>query len=149
MPSPSFRIDPQTGRYLRADAAPSLETAVELAPGELAEIADDGRLQGVLTRARFLAAHRDESGAEGDLIKALWALNEVDGALAIRWRSQAGYERFAATIEAAWKASGESAFLHFVSTEAKPVRWSDGIDPADERYRPAPPRCRFQEGCSA
>jgi hypothetical protein len=136
MPNVNYELDPATGRYLRHDAQdPALAGDIVLAPGELAEIADDGRLQGILTRARFLAAHSDDPTAEGDLIRSLWSLHEVAGALEIRWRSLAGFHRFAATVEAAWKAVGEQAFIHYISTEPEPICWSEGLDPSDERYR--------------
>jgi len=90
----------------------------------------------VAPTCRFLAANRDEPGAEGDLIKGLWSLREIDGVLVIRWRLQAGFERFAATVVAAWKASGGEAAIHFVSTEPEPVLWSEGVDPKDDRYLP-------------
>jgi len=132
-----FALDPATGRYLRHNAKdPALAGDIVLAPGELAEIADGGRLQGVLTRARFLAAHGEDPAAEGDLIKSLWSLREVDGTMVIRWRSLAAFHRFAATVEAAWKATGEQNFIHFVSTEPEPICWSEGVDPMDDRYLP-------------
>lgn len=139
MANVTYALDRATGRTIRNDAQdPALAGDIVLAPGELAEIADDGRLQGILTRARFLAAHSDDPTAEGDLIRALWSLYEVGGALLIRWRSLAGFHRFAATVEAAWKAIGEPAFIHYVSTDPEPVCWSDGLDPSDARYRRKP-----------
>lgn len=130
-----YDLDAATGRYMRRGAMePPTAVDMALAPGQLADIADEGRLQGILTRARFLATHTGDPRAESDLIKSLWWLHEEDGVLLVRWRSSAGFHRFAATVEAAWKAVGRSAFIHYLGTELEPLCWSEGVDPLDDRY---------------
>lgn len=128
--------DQATGRPIRHDAVePKIGGDLVLEPGQLAEIAEGGHLQGILTRARFLAAKTIEPTAEADLVCALWWLNEEDGVLLVRWRALEGWKRFAIMVEAAWKAVGHSAFIHYVSTDPEPVCWSEGVDARDEKYR--------------
>jgi hypothetical protein len=130
-----YDLDAATGRYIRRNLPqPALAQDMVLEPGQLAEIADEGRLQGILTRARFLAAKTIGPEAENELVQSLWWLHEEDGVLLARWRTMAGFQRFAATVEAAWKAVGRSAFVHYFSTELEPLCWSDGVDPFEQRY---------------
>ncbi|MBL8688340.1 MAG: hypothetical protein JNL04_04545 [Rhodospirillaceae bacterium] len=136
MPNVNYALDRETGRYIRDDIVePKVGGDVVLAPGQLAEIADGGRLQGVLTRARFLAAKTIDPTAEADLIRALWSLHEEGDVLLARWRSLEGFKRFANAIESAWNAVGHSAFIHFLSTDPEPICWSEGVDASDEKYR--------------
>jgi hypothetical protein len=135
MTSMNYDLDAATGRYIRRNLPePPLAKDMVLEPGQLAEIADEGRLQGILTRARFMAAKTIGPAAENELVQSLWWLHEENGVLLVRWRSMAGFHRFAAIVEAAWKAVGHSAFIHYFSTEQEPLCWSDGVDPFDQRY---------------
>lgn len=136
MPNLNYALDRETGRYIRDDAVdPAIAGDLVLAPGQLADIADGGRLQGILTRARLIASKDPDPIAEADLVRALWSLHEEGDVLLVRWRSIAGFHRFAPMVEAAWKDVGHSAFIHFASTDPEPICWSDGVDAREERYR--------------
>ncbi len=136
MPNVNYALDRETWRFVRDDVVePRIEGDMVLAPGQLAEIADGGHLQGVLTRARYLAAKTVDPVAEADLVRDLWSLHDVDDVLVVRWRTLAGFKRFANVVEAAWKAVGNTSFVHFLSTDPEPICWSDGVDVSDERYR--------------
>lgn len=100
----------------------------------LADIADDARLQGILSAARTMAAARSGSTGDVDLLAALRSLHEVGGVLLIRWRSLAGFHRFASIVEAAWKAVGEWDLVHYFTGEPEQLPWANGGDPFDTRY---------------
>lgn len=136
MPDVSYALDRETGRFIRDDIVePAIGGDIVLAPGQLTEIADGGRLQGILTRARYLAAKTIDPVAEADLIRELWSLHEEGDVLLVRWRSFAGFQRFSSVVESAWRAVGHSAFIHFLSTDPEPICWSEGVDAMDTKYR--------------
>ena len=139
-PNVNYALDRETGRFIRDEIVePQPGSEVEgdlvLAPGQLAEIAEGGHLEGVLTRARFLAAKTIDPVAEAGLVRALWSLHDVDDVLVVRWRSLDGFKRFANVVESAWKAVGKTAFVHFLSTDPEPICWSDGVEAFDAKYR--------------
>jgi len=127
---PDYQVDATSRRVVRRDAATDIPTAdLVFEPGELADIADGGRLQDVLSVARRLAAERQGPDGERALLGALWSLREKDGVLLIRWVTLAGFRAFSRIVEEAWRIHREWAFVHFVSTETHPVCWCEGLDP--------------------
>jgi hypothetical protein len=130
-----YAFDPASERYVRQDVSdPKLAGDIVLEPGQLAEIADGGPLQGILTQARKLAFDRFGPAGEAELIGSLWWLHREGSVLLIRWRSAAGFHRFAGLVESAWKAAGEQGFVHYLSTEDEPICWSNGLDGRDRRF---------------
>jgi hypothetical protein len=130
---PDYQLDATSRRVIRRDAAAEMPTAdLVFEPGELADIADGGRLQDVLSAARRTAAENLGPDGERNLLGALWSLHEEDGVLLIRWVTPAGFRAFGRIVEDAWRSCGEWAFVHFVSTDTRPICWCEGLDPLDE-----------------
>ena len=122
----------------------ALDDAIKALEGSAGRDASDPRVLFALclyaavdgvSSARELAVQRSGPTADADLIRALWSLREINGVLVIRWRSLAGFHRFAPLVEEAWKSATESAFIHYISTDEKPICWGSGLDdPFDDRF---------------
>jgi len=127
---PDYQVDETSRHIIRRDAAADVPTAdLVFEPGELADIADGGRLQEILSVARRIAVDRLGPDGERNLLGVLWSMHEEDGVLLIRWVTLSGFHAFGGIVEEAWRIHREWAFVHFVSTERRPICWSEGLNP--------------------